>query len=139
MIALAAALAVAGVLPLDELPPQRLAPQQCALFLWDRDSQRRIAMASSAPPAPAAGASPGLTIVTGGRIQRLAATDSAGVPVLGFAPHASYRGGDLTITTDLGIEPTPVGGAIVRDGTLTLTLADGTTVVVPVAGLIGCQ
>ena len=128
---LALALLAASALPLDELPPQRLAPQRCALFLWDRDSQRRIAMATLGPAA--------LTIARAGRSERLAATAGDGAPVLGFAPRASYRGDGLTIATDLAIAPTDVGGAVIRDGTLTLTLPDGTAIVAPVAGLIGCQ
>lgn len=127
----ALALLAASALPLDELPPQRLAPQRCALFLWDRDSQRRIAMATSGPAA--------LTIARDGRTRTLAGAADDGAPVLGFTPRAVYRGDGLIIATDLAIEPTDVGGAVVRDGTLTMTLADGTAIVAPVAGLIGCQ
>lgn len=129
ILALTMIAAIAG--PLDELPPQLLTPGRCALFLWDRASQRRIAMATTDPSA--------LTIVRNGRTERLGRDGDPSTTTPGFAAHTVYRNDDLSIATDVSITPTEAGGGVVRDGTLTITLADGTAIVRPVAGLIGCQ
>ncbi len=117
-------------LPLAELPPQKLARGSCALVLWDKASRRRVAMATREPTT--------LRIVHNGVLQLLAATDAGGLAVAGFAPEAGFAGGGVRLRWQLAIESV-AGGGIVRDGSLALTLADGTEIVTPVAGLIGCS
>lgn len=126
------AMVAASALPLDELPPQRLAKGSCAMVLWDRQSRRRIAMVTAAPPL--------LTVVSDARIVGLPGTpeDAAGA-VMGFAPRTSFRSAGMTIRLDLQIMASEGGGAVVRDGTLTLSPNIGDTIVAPVAGLVGCQ
>lgn len=122
-------------LPLAELPPQVLPPGQCALFLWDRTSSRRIARVDAS----------GLLLMQGGKPLLLppAMADNgradASNAVLGVPPQGRYGNTALAASTDLVITPSPVGGAVVRDGALTLTPAGGDAVVLPVAGVIGCQ
>lgn len=116
-------------LPLAELPPQKLARGSCALVLWDKASRRRVAMATREPTA--------LRIVHNGTLQLLAPTDAGGLAVAGFAPEAGFAGGGIRLRWQLAIDSV-AGGGIVRDGSLALTLADGTEIVTPVAGLIGC-
>lgn len=125
-------LAAASALPLAELPPQTLAPNSCAMFLWDRASQQRVLMAVAQPPT--------IRINSGG-VRDLARRDASGTPVMGFAPRASFADAKLTITLALEIIPSPaaVGGAAIREGVMTVTGPDGVAVVTPVAGLIGCQ
>lgn len=132
---LASLLALATVmstLPLDELPPQVLPPKSCALFLWDRASQRRIAMLT---------AEPGTLHMARGGVQLLPQTGGGGEPVLGFRPYAAYGSGAGRIELALTItaNDSGVGGAVIREGSLTVTLADGSALVTPVAGLIGCN
>ena len=124
--------AAATALPLAELPPQTLAPNSCALFLWDRASQQRVVMAIAEPPT--------IRINSGG-VRDIARRDGSGTPVMGFAPRATYADGRLTITLNLAIIPNPaaVGGAVIREGAMSVTGADGVAIVTPVAGLIGCQ
>lgn len=129
--ALVALQLAAAAPPLAELPPQRLAPGQCALFLWDRASGTRIAMLGQSPPV--------LRLMLEGRSTDLPAEARDGEPVLGFAPNSRYRAPTRHYDVRLAIEPAAGGGAVVRDGSLTITEADGTAVVLPVAGLAGCQ
>ena len=117
-------------LGLGELPPQRLAKGSCALFLWDRASQKRIVMAIAQPAT--------ITIMQAGRPVVLAQQEASGTVVLGFAPHAVYGDGNRRFALDITVEPTEGGGGIAHDASLTVTAADGGAVVAPVAGIIGC-
>ncbi|WP_156257266.1 hypothetical protein [Sandarakinorhabdus oryzae] len=116
--------------PFTELPPQVLEPGQCALFLWDRASGRRIAMLSRTPLQ--------LRAIIDGRSTDLPVAASEGEAVLGFAPVSRFRSASRSFEVRLTILPATVGGAVVRDGSLTITEADGSAVVLPVAGLAGC-
>ena len=123
------------VLPLGELPVQTLPAGRCALFLWDRqgDAGRRIVMVTYGPPQA--------RVRIGGKVADLSQV-SAGEPVLlGFAARARYAGAGVTLDLDLALDPNAsvTGGAMIREGAAALTGADGATVVVPVAGLIGCR
>ncbi|MEY2883641.1 MAG: hypothetical protein RL490_1365 [Pseudomonadota bacterium] len=121
-----------SVLPLDELPPQVLPPKSCAMFLWDRTSQRRIAMLT---------AEPGTLRIARGGVKTLPQAGGDGESVLGFRPHAAYGTGPDRIEVALTITANDagVGGAVIREGSMTVLLADGSALVTPVAGLIGCN
>lgn len=122
----------AAVLPFDELPPQTLAPQSCAMFLWDRASRRRIIMATAAPPV--------VRVIIGGKPVVLAATQpGTGAAVMGFPQRSSFGDATLQITLDLAIIASDGGGAVIRDGVIIVARAGGDTVVAPVAGLVGCS
>lgn len=148
-LALAAALLLAGCaaaprtgsapppqspLPLAELPAQALPKGRCALFLWERAAGpgRRILMATAQPGAA--------RIAWRGGIVDLPQTAASGEAVFGIAPTASYRGTGLSIDLALDFAAgTPLaGGLVVREGSLSFTPAGGDTVIVGVAGLIGC-
>lgn len=128
------ALLLASVLPLDELPPQVMAKNSCAMFLWDRASKRRVVM-MVAVPEPAV-----VRVASGGKVMALAQIAAEGDKVLGFAPRSRFGDGRFEVAIDVEITANDgvVGGGVVRDGTLTVTQADGVAVVAPVAGLIGC-
>lgn len=131
LIAAVAGAAPASIVPLAELPPQQLARGSCALFLWDRASGRRIAMLGNAPAL--------LRVVIDGRSIDLPQDRAEGAAVMGFAANASYRSAARRFDTRLVIEPATVGGAVVRDGSLTITADDGSAIVTPVAGIAGCR
>jgi hypothetical protein len=116
--------------PLAELPPQTLEQGRCALFLWDRGSGTRIAMLGNAPPL--------FRAVIDGRLTDLPQDGASGTAVLGFAPIARYRSASRQYEVALTILPTGNGGAVVRDGSLTITESDGGALVIPVAGILGC-
>ena len=124
---LAAATRPAG---LGELPPQTLPAGQCALFLWDRASGKRMAMLGRNPAV--------LRLVIDGKSIDLPQTGAEGTAVLGFAPATSYRSASRQYDVRLTIQPATAGGAVVPDGSLTITEADGSALVLPVAGLAGC-
>jgi hypothetical protein len=130
-ILVAAQLATAA-LPagLGELPPQALSAGECALFLWDRASARRFAMLGRNPAL--------LRLVIDGKITDLPQTTAEGSPVLGFAPTSSFRSANRSYEVRMTILPATAGGAVVQDGSLTITEADGSALVLPVAGLAGC-
>jgi hypothetical protein len=120
--------------PLAELPPQTLAPGQCALFLWERaPSARRLAMLSAAPPYA--------RVMTAAGVRDLAQTGGAGEPRFGLTPEASYADATLALRVNLRFEEAQglVGGALARDGALSIETPGGDTVVVPVAGILGCR
>jgi hypothetical protein len=120
--------------PLAELPPQTLGPGQCALFLWERaPSARRLAMLSAAPPFA--------RVMTADGPRDLAQTEGAGEPRFGLTPEAAYADATLRLRVDLRFEDAQglVGGALARDGALAVEGPDGETVVIPVAGILGCR
>ena len=123
----------AATLPagLAELPPQPLPAGECALFLWDRASTRRFAMLGRNPAL--------LRLVIDGRLTDLPVTTTEGAQVLGFAATSRYRSATRSYEARLTILPATAGGAVVRDGSLTITEADGSARVLPVAGLAGCS
>jgi hypothetical protein len=121
-------------LPLAELPAQALPKGRCALFLWERAAGpgRRILMVTAQPGQA--------RVVWRGAVVDLPQTAASGEAAYGIAPKASYAGAGLTIDLDLDFAAgTPLaGGLVVRDGSLAFTPAGGDTVIVGVAGLIGC-
>ena len=121
----------ASPLGLDELPPQNLAKNSCALFLWDRASQQRVVMATAAPAQ--------ILVVRRGKPVVLEQSAASGTTVLGFAPHATYGDGAAQIALDITVVAAEGGGGVVRDGAITVTAGDGSSIVAPVAGIIGCN
>jgi hypothetical protein len=128
----AVAATVESPLPLGELPPQQLAKDRCALVLWERSTRRRVAMAEINPGS--------MRVLSGGVVATLTEASADGERVIGFAPRARYGVAGLQVETSLAIvaNDAAAGGAIVRDGVITVTGSDGVAVVAPVAGIIGC-
>ena len=101
------------------------------MFLWERSTRRRVLMATAQPPTA--------KVIHDGKTTLLALTSADSASVMGFASNAKYTGAAFSIGLDLSVDPNEAGGAIVRDGTLTYTASDGSAVVAPVAGIIGCK
>jgi hypothetical protein len=116
--------------PFSELPQQVLESGQCALFLWDRGSGKRIAMLNRTPAT--------LRAVIDGRSTDLPVDAREGEEVMGFTPISRFRSATRSFEVRLTILPATAGGAVVRDGSMTITETDGSAVVLPVAGLAGC-
>jgi hypothetical protein len=79
-----------------------------------------------------------LRAIIDGRSTDLPAEQREGEEVMGFAPISRFRSANRSFEVRLTILPATVGGAVVRDGSLTITEADGSALVLPVAGLAGC-
>lgn len=119
-------------LTLAELPPQTLAPGQCAMFLWDRGRRQRIAMWTAAGPLT-------LALTDGPAMLAPEPGSGSGTPVLGLLPEARFSGVAASAALDVSITPDTTGkSATISEGVLTLTEPGGEALVIPVAGLIGC-
>jgi len=120
--------------PFGEVAPQSLQPGQCGLALWTRTpSARRVFWAYAVPPVAR------MTIA--GRALDLRRTEESGEPLFGFPPQARYAAGDVAVSVDVDFESRSdlVGGAVVRNGTISYVDRTGAELVLPVAGLLACQ
>ena len=120
LLALAAALPMLGV-----VPPQPLPEGQCAMALWDRASGGRVAVVTREA----------LVLVLDGALLRLPPVAAQA----GFVAEADYAAGDVSARHRLALEIGADGrSGRVEDGVLVVRRGDGTELVTPVAGLIGC-
>lgn len=121
-------------LPIGAIPRQDLPAKGCAAYLWSASGTHALVAMAQADPAR-------LRLSIGGTITDLARRGgAAGASGFGFAERNDYGGGGVAATLTLRIETrASVGdGAVVPDGILQLDRAGQDSVVVPVAGLIGC-
>lgn len=127
LLALLLQTVVPGVLPRQNLPPKG-----CAAYLWSVADRNLVAMASVDPA--------GLRVSIDGRIVDVARAGERGTGDYGFAGVTDYAGSGVTATLDMTIvrKADLAAGAAVPTGTLTIARAGRDSVVMPVAGLIGC-
>lgn len=132
LIALQAAAAPTAPPNLDALDRQALPRQGCAVYLWSVADRRLVAMAGADPAE--------LTLSIGGRAATYPRESQSGIGGFGFAETTGYRRGDVSATLELTIATRTdlTDGATVPRGTLTVARAGSDTLVLPVAGLIGC-
>lgn len=133
MIALALLVLQAAVAPLPgALPRQALPATGCAAYLWSRDDRRLVAVATADPAS--------LRLSLGGMVVDVARTAQSGTGGFGFAGTTTYRSGDTSATLDLTIatQADLTAGATVPEATLTIGRDGADTLVLPVAGMIGC-
>ena len=124
-------------LPIGSIPQQELPKQGCAAFLWTASGTRAlIAMAGAGT-----GAEPArLRLSLGGKITDLERSGQLGAPTFGFGDTITYGGGSTSAKLTMRIETRTsiTGGGVVPDGILQLDRTGQDSVVIPVAGLIGC-
>lgn len=139
MIALLLALAAADVptsidgLPIGGLSRQAIPAQGCAAYLFSTGKTRTlVAMASAAPGT--------LRLALDGTAADYARAAQTGSIGYGFGANTEYRGGEVTATLDLTVQTRKdlTQGAVVDTGTLRIDRPGRDTIVLPVAGLIGC-
>ena len=118
---------------LDAIGRQSLPRTGCAAFLWNTSDRRLVAMASADAST--------LRLAIDGRTVDLARTAQDGPLSLGFGKQARYEGAGVSATLDMAVVPREnlVAGAQVPDGSLEVSRAGADTLIVPVAGLIGCS
>lgn len=123
--------AEAGVL--QPIGPQALPAKGCAAYLWNVADRGLVAMATAE-----AGT---LRLAPGGKPIDLSRGDGSGDAALGFTATTVYRGGEISATLDMQIvrDPALTAGAKVPTGTLRIDRTGRDTLVVPVAGMIGCS
>lgn len=121
-------------LPLGGLVPQSLPSKGCAAYLFSTGRTRTLA-------AVAQGEGGSLRISLDGRVADLPrVTQGAVGGGYGFTTDAAYRAGDVTATLQMTIVERPdlrQGGGV-PDATLRIDRPGADTLILPLAGLIGC-
>lgn len=122
-------------LPIGVLSRQALPAKGCAAYLFTTGQTRALAAMAIADPAS-------LRLVLDGKtidLSHAGASDVAG-GTLGFAPRTDYRadGVSVSLTMTVARRNDLRDGAIVSDATLMLERSGMDSVIVPLAGLIGC-
>lgn len=122
----------ATVPSLGALPQQSLPGKGCAAYLWSVADRRFVAMASAEPAF--------LRILLDGTTVDLPRASASGAGDYGLAGNAGYAAGEVSVTLDMTVARRAdlSAGAAVPSGTLTIARSGQDSLVVPVAGLIGC-
>ncbi|WP_394647752.1 hypothetical protein [uncultured Sphingomonas sp.] len=120
-------------LPIGALPQQALPARGCAAYLFSTGTTRTLAAVATADPAT-------LRLVIDGKVIDVPRTGATGTAPLGLNAENVYRASDLVATVNMTIElrQNLTAGAAVPSATLRLDRAGRDTVVVPLAGLVGC-
>ena len=120
-------------LPIGAIPRQDLPARGCAAYLWTATGTRALVAMAQADPAR-------LRLSIGGTIIDLERSAQLGAGGFGFAETNDYGGGSMAAKLTLKIETrgSIVGGAMVPEGILQIDRAGQDSIVVPVAGMIGC-
>ena len=120
-------------LPIGAIPTQALPATGCAAFLWTASGRRALVALASADPAQ-------LRVSIGGTLTDLPRTEQHGPGGFGFAGVTHYQAGDVTaiLTMSIVTRGDLKDGASVPEATLRIDRTGQDSVVVPVAGLVGC-
>ena len=120
-------------LPLGAIPRQTLPEHGCAAFLWSVGTTRALVAMANADPAM-------LRLSIDGTITDLARDTQQGAAGFGFAETTAYRAGTTTATLvmTVAVRSDLKEGAAVPQATLRLDREGKDSLVLPVAGLIGC-
>jgi hypothetical protein len=116
------------------LPPQRLAPGKCGLFLWGMSAPRQFVFFAESP------ATSGLVLLDGGPV-RLPVTSSGGevfgqfVSELELEEAATGRVVEITLKPGENLD----GGQRVDSGNITIRDAEGWETILPVTGVRACM
>jgi hypothetical protein len=80
-------------------------------------------------------------IATPAGARDLPQTAGAGEPRFGLTPEARYADSELALRVELRFEEAQglVGGALARDGALSVETSGADAIVIPVAGILGCK
>lgn len=120
-------------LPVDAIPQQALPAKGCAAYLWTMSGTRALVAMAAAEPAR-------LRVAIDGKLTDLDRSGQVGAGGFGFATDTAYGAGPLVARLSMKIETreTLSGGAMVPEGLLQIERSGQDTVVLPVAGIIGC-
>lgn len=121
-------------LPIGGIGRQSLPAKGCAAYLFSTGQTRTLAAMAGADPAS-------LRLAIDGISADYARTGQSGAGGFGFAGTTEYRGGDVTATLDMAIETRGdlTAGAAVPQATLRVDRPGKDTIVMPLAGLVGCR
>lgn len=119
--------------PLGAIGKQVMPARGCAAFLWTVNGERLMVAMAGAEAAR-------IKVNIDGKTSELARVEESGVGGFGFGQVMTYRDGDVGVTLDMTIVTRGdlTAGAVVPQATLRIDRPRQDTIVVPVAGLIGC-
>ena len=125
--------AVIDGLPIGAIPTQALPTTGCAAFLWTATGTRALVAMAGADPAQ-------LRLSIGGTLTDLPRTEQHDAGGFGFAGTTQYQAGDVTavLTMSIVTRGDLKDGASVPEATLRIDRTGQDSIVVPVAGLVGC-
>jgi hypothetical protein len=123
-----------GAAALAELPTQVLAPGQCALVLWSRNSTPMRFAVTLDQPAVA-------RVSMKGKVVELDRVTHSGQAIHGQYPEQRYRGEGLSLEVSFVPEDARqlAGGAVVSSAVVEFDDPTGWTSIIPAVGLIACQ
>lgn len=120
-------------LPIGAIPKQTLPASGCAAFLWSKTQTTALVAMLTLDPAQ-------LRFAPGGTVTDLVRVGQSGAGSHGFAADSDYAGGDwrVRVSMDVVDRPDLADGAQIPSATLRIDREGHDSVIVPVAGLIGC-
>jgi len=121
-------------LPIGAIPKQELPEKGCAAFLWTKTPSGALVVMLTSDPAQ-------IRFAPGGVVTDLVRTTQSGLGGAGFAGNTEYAGADLHVVVDMEIllRDDLKEGAAVPVGTLRVDRVGQDSIIVPVAGIIGCS
>jgi hypothetical protein len=119
---------------LGAIGKQALPPAGCAAFLWNTGEPRQLVAMATAEPGV-------LRLSLDGKTVDLPRTTAEGAAARGLAVLSRYQAGDVSAALELSAieRPDLRDGALAPEAMLTVERVGKDTVVMPVAGIIGCQ
>jgi hypothetical protein len=121
-------------LPLGEIGPQALPTTGCAAFFWSVGPEHKLVAMATAQPAQ-------VRLSIDGKTADFALAGQRGDGGFGFSGVTDYAGGDVSVIIDMTIVTRGdlANGAQITAATLRFDRLGRDTVVMPVAGMIGCK
>lgn len=118
---------------LAALGRQALPATGCAAYLWSPLDRQLVAMVGAEPAM--------LRLSPGGKVVDLPRGEVSGASQFGLPASATYRGGDITATLDLTVTTRGdlTDGGLVPQATLRIDQVGHDSLVMPLAGMIGCR
>ena len=120
-------------LPIGAIPTQSMPAAGCAAFLWTATGTRALVAMAGADPAQ-------LRLSIGGTVTDLPRTEQHDAGGFGFAGTTQYQAGEVTavLTMSIVTRGDLKDGASVPEATLRIDRTGQDSIIVPVAGLVGC-
>ncbi len=120
-------------LPIGAIPKQELPTGSCAAFLWSKTQTTALVAMLTSEPAQ-------IRFAPGGTVTDLVRVGQSGAGARGFAANTDYAGGDwrVTVSIDVVDRADLLDGAQIPSATMRLDREGHDSVIIPVAGLIGC-
>ncbi|MDB5696892.1 MAG: hypothetical protein JWN21_2435 [Sphingomonas bacterium] len=119
---------------LGAIGKQALPSAGCAAYLWNTGEPRQLVAMATAEPGL-------LRVALDGKMLDLARTMAEGAAGRGLAAVSRYAAGDVTASLELSTVERPDlrDGALAPEAMLTVERVGKDAIVMPVAGMIGCQ